>query len=418
MTKKFDVKEGKKILIVGGGAAGMMAAISAARAGARVSLFERNNRLGKKILATGNGRCNYSNTETDISHFSGENPKFAWSALGNFSVWETIDFFEELGIAHKVEAGGKVFPMSDQASSVLDVLLYELENLKVDIVTDAFIKKAWKRKEDFVLEAEDGRSFTGQSLIITTGGKAMPASGSDGNGYDLATFFGHQLTELFPALVQLMLEGPYFKRLEGVKFPGQAQLLSDEKLLFTDQGDILFTSYGISGPPILQLSRMAGQLLQEKKDATIRVKIIDSLSQEDLAAQLKRRFRAGGKKSAEQALVGLINKRLIPVILLEAGIDDARRPASQLSAAEEEKILLLLQDWRFKIKGNRSWPNAQVTAGGIRTSELKQKTMESKLVSGLFFAGEIIDIDGLCGGFNLQWAWSSGWIAGQAASLE
>ena len=406
----------KDLLIIGGGAAGMMAAISAARAGARVTLLERNNRVGRKILATGNGRCNFSNIGTDISHFSGQNPKFAWSALGNFSVEETIEFFEDLGIAHKVEAEGKVFPMSDQASSILDVLLYELNNLGINLVTDVLIKQVYKKGDSFTALSEDGQSFTGQTLIIATGGKAMPASGSDGSGYELAGSFGHQVTELFPALVQLMLEGPYFKRLEGVKFPGRAQLLSKGKVLFVDEGDILFTNYGISGPPILQISRRAGQLLLEKKEAILKVNILSSLSREQVADQLKRRFRSGGRKTAEESLIGLINKRLIPVILLEAGLSDLKKPAGQISTAEEERILDLLQEWTFEIKGTRSWPNAQVTAGGIRTKEINQKNMESKIVPGLFFAGEIIDIDGLCGGYNLQWAWSSGWIAGQEAA--
>lgn len=407
----------KCVIVVGGGAAGMTAAISAKRLGADVTLLERNPRVGKKILATGNGRCNFTNIYADITCYSGNNPKFAYSALANFTAEDTINFFEKLGIAHKVEELGKVFPMSDQASSLLDVFLYELEELGVNIVCDAAVEEITKIKEKFIIRLKNGEEYEGDRVILAAGGKAMPSSGSDGNGYNLASKLGHTVSDVFPALVQMMLEGPFFKRINGIKFVGTAEVIHNNKSLAKDSGDILFTNYGVSGPPILQISRKAGELLNEGKEAYLKVTVMDMMSKEELKKLISKRFQTGAKKPVDFSLVGLINKRLIPVLLLEAGINDLKCPVAKLSAQEQERIIDILTDWRFKIRGTKGWQSAQVTAGGIDTGEINKNTMESKLVKGLFFAGEIIDIDGKCGGFNLQWAWSSGFIAGQNAAL-
>ena len=410
------MKINKQVIVVGGGAAGMIAAISARRLGADVTILEKNPRVGKKILATGNGRCNFTNINADVTYYHGNNPKFTYSALSNFTVDDTIRFFEKLGIAHKIEDFGKAFPMSDQASSVLDVLLYELNDLGVNIVCDANVKDIRKNGK-FLIELEDGKVYKGDRVIITTGGKAMPSSGSDGSGYDLAARLGHTIIDIFPALVQLKLEGSFFKRLDGVKFVGTAEIIHNNKSVAMDRGDILFTNYGVSGPPILQISRKAGELLKEGQEAYLKITIMDMMPKDELRTLLKKRWQISSSKPLDFSLVGLINKRLIPVVLMEAGLNDAERPVASLSAKEQERIIDFLTDWRFKIRGTRSWPSAQVTAGGVDTREINQDTMESKLVKGLFFAGEIIDIDGQCGGFNLQWAWSSGFIAGQNAAL-
>ena len=394
----------------------MITAISACRLGADVTILERNPRVGKKILATGNGRCNFTNINADVTYYHGNNPKFTYSALSNFTVDDTIRFFEKLGIAHKVEDFGKVFPMSDQASSILDVFLYELNQLGVNIVCDADVKDIRKNGK-FLIGLEDGKVYKGDRVIITTGGKAMPSSGSDGSGYDLAAKLGHTIIDIFPALVQLKLEGPFFKHLDGVKLVGIAEIIHNNKSVAKDRGDILFTNYGVSGPPILQISRKAGELLNAGQEAYLKTTIMDMMLKDELRTFLKKRWQINSSKPLDFSLVGLINKRLIPVVLMEADIDDAGRPVASLSAKEQERIIDILTDWRFKIRGTRSWPSAQVTAGGVDTREINQDTMESKLVEGLFFAGEIIDIDGQCGGFNLQWAWSSGFIAGRSAAL-
>ncbi len=406
------------VIVVGGGASGMMAAISARRQGADVTIIERNPRVGKKILATGNGRCNFTNINTDITYYHGSNPKFAYSALANFGVSDTIDFFEKLGIAHKVEELGKVFPMSDQASSILDVLLYELNEIGVNIICDAYVKDIINDKDKFKIILEDRSVVKGDKVILATGGKAMPYSGSDGNGFELAEKLGHTIISLFPGLVQLKLEGSFFKQIQGVKFIGTAEILDGNKSVAKDRGDILFGNYGVSGPPILQISRKAGELLNEGRKAILKISIIDTISKEELIELIKERFKNRPKKTLEFSLVGLVNKRLIPVLLREAGIVDLKSPVANLSIKECEKIADILTDWKFEVRGTKSWPSAQVTAGGILTDEINQATMESKIIKGLFFAGEIIDIDGQCGGFNLQWAWSSGFVAGINAANE
>jgi len=411
------VKEKKHVIIVGGGAAGMLAAISASRQGADVTILERNPRIGKKLLTTGNGRCNFTNIYANSSHYQGSNPDFAYTALAKFSITETISFFEELGIAHKVEDVGKVFPMSDQASSVLDVLRYELNEIGVTIICDAYVKEIRKSKDTFIVELENGSTFQTDRVVLAAGGKAMPASGSDGNGFVLAQKLGHTIKDVFPGLVQLKLEGPFFKQIDGVKFVGTAEILHKGKSVVKDQGDILFGNYGVSGPPILQISRSVAQLLQEKKEVQLKITIMDRMSEENLRTLVTKRFDKRSSKTVEFSLVGLINKRLIPVLLKEAGIRDIKQPVANLSIQEQEKILAILTDWRFKVTGTKSWPSAQVTAGGVATNEINPSTMESNLVNGLYFAGEMIDIDGQCGGFNLQWAWSSGFVAGQSAAF-
>ena len=395
----------------------MVAAISAKRKGADVTILERNPRIGKKILATGNGRCNFTNINLDAAGYYGSNPQFVYDVFSAFGVRETIGFFEELGITHKVEEEGKVFPMSDQSSSILDVLLYELTKLDVRIICDAYVQNIKKEQGRFRVELADGTCFQGDRVIIATGGKALPASGSDGNGYTLAAGLGHTIIPIFPALVQIMLEGDYFRQIQGVKFVGTAELLHNQQVVARERGDILFANYGVSGPPVLQISRKAGELIQAQKTVFLKIILIDSMPRGELSELLRKRWQNRPEKTVEFSLVGLINKRLISVVLKEAGISDLRCPVSNLSAKEREKIVRILTDWRFKVRGTKSWSSAQVTAGGVATAEINPKTLASKIAPGLYFAGEIIDVDGKCGGFNLQWAWSSGYLAGQDAAL-
>jgi len=413
--KYMDKK--KQVIVVGGGASGMVAAIAARRAGAEVAILEKNPRVGKKILATGNGRCNFSNIGADISSYHGKEPGFAQSALAGFSVEDTLGFFEKLGIEYKVEEAGKVFPMSDQASSILDVLMYELNELGVKIIVDADVWDINRKNEQFIIELANGQEYLGERVILATGGKAMPSSGSDGYGYELAKSLGHTITDIYPALVQLMLEGAYFKRMEGVKFVGTAEIIYNNKSIAKDRGDILFANYGVSGPPILQISRKAQELLKAGQEAYLKIKIIDMMPKDELKQRIGRRLQMGAKKPLDFCLVGLVNKRLISVLLIEAGIKDYKMPAGDISPQEQEAIVDILTDWRFKIRGAKGWTSAQITAGGVDTAEIDPDTMESKLVEGLYFAGEVMDIDGQCGGYNLQWAWSSGFIAGRNAAL-
>ena len=399
----------------------MVAAIAARRAGAEVTLLERNPRLGKKLLATGNGRCNFTNLYADVCHYHGANPKFVYSALSQFGVPETIAFFRQLGIDHKVEDCGKVFPMSDQASSVLDVLRYELEDLGVDVRCDVRVRGIRREAGIFHLQLADGSTVDGDRVILAAGGKAMPGSGSDGSGFELARQLGHAVVDPFPALVQLKLEGDFFKQVEGLKFTGTAEILREQgegsfKMVARERGEVLFTSYGVSGPPILQISRKAGELLQAGERPWLRLVVFDSMTPEQVDWLLAERFRNMPRKTLEISLVGLISKRLIPVLLREAGVADLRCRVASLPGGEREKIAGILTDWKLAIRGTMTWQNAQVTAGGLSTAEVDPRTMESRLVPGLYLCGEVLDIDGICGGYNLQWAWSSGFIAGSSAA--
>lgn len=263
----------------------------------------------------------------------------------------------------------------------------------------------------------NGKKIYGDKVILATGGNAAPNTGSDGYGYKLANSLGHTIVDVFPGLVQLKLEGDIFKQVDGVKVLGKASLYKEGELIKKDIGDILFTNYGISGPPILQISRTALEYLNSGCKVELGVSIIHTKTQEELYDYLKYRFSFMPKKTIEIGLIGLINKRFILPILKEINIDKDKQIA-YLSNEEIRQMTEILTDWRFNIIGSKSFKDAQVTAGGINTNEINPATMESKLVEGLFFAGEIVDIDGDCGGFNLQWAWSSGYVAGKNSSLD
>lgn len=405
--------EHKKIAVVGGGAAGLFAAVIAARQGAQVTILEKNQRVGKKILATGNGRCNLTNMDMHISHFHGSYPKFSYRALHQFDNIKAIDFFEHLGISHKVEDEGKVFPFSNQASSVLDVLRYEAELLGIETRVESEVKEIRKIAKGFELTAKDGTKIFAHRVILATGGKAAPNLGSDGSGYALAEKLGHRLVEPFPALVQLKLAEPFLKQIKGIKFDGEAEIIVREKSLAKAQGELLFTEYGISGPPIFQLSRTAAEQLKKKQEVWVKVKIVHHLAKEELANYLDKRWQGSPEKNISFSFVGFLNKQLVPVLLKQAGLNDINKPVKQLTVQEKERIITILQDWRFEVIGTNTWTAAQVTAGGIDVRDINPHTMESTLVPGLFFAGEIMDIDGDCGGYNLQWAWSSGYAAGK-----
>ncbi|NLJ77073.1 MAG: NAD(P)/FAD-dependent oxidoreductase [Peptococcaceae bacterium] len=407
---------GVKVAVIGGGAAGIMAAIAASYQGAKVTILEKNPRVGRKILATGNGRCNLTNVNLCTANYHGGNPAFTHYALERFSVKKTINFFERLGVAHKIEEGGKVFPFSNQASSVLDVLRYELDRVGVKVLCGSTVSNIKTRKGSFLIEFQDGEELNADRVVLASGGKAAPNLGSNGGGYALAKNLGHSIVEPFPALVQLKLAAAFFKQVKGIKFDGDAEIIVENKVVGQASGEILFTEYGASGPPVLALSRKAGECLQKGKAAWLKMVLINTCSRDKLERYLIKRFSDNPEKELAFSFVGFINKRLAPVMLREAGISDIRKPAGHVSPAERDRILHLLQDWRFPIKGTTSWPAAQVTAGGINVKEIHQHTMESKILPRLYFAGEVIDVDGDCGGYNLQWAWSSGFVAGWSAA--
>lgn len=406
-----------KVIVIGAGAAGMMAAISANLNGAEVILLERNDRVGRKLLATGNGRCNYTNRNLSIKNYHGENPKFAYSGLSQFNVDSTIEFLETIGVTPSIEDNGKIFPLSYQSSSMVDILKYEIDSENVNLITGAYVTDIEKDREKFKVILKDKRVFQADRVIISTGGMALPNSGSDGNGYQLCKKLGHTIIEPFPGLVQLKLQGDHFKSLNGTKFLGRAELYVDDKILLSDTGDILFASYGISGPPILNLSRSAIYNLNRNKKVEVRVSIIHHMDLENLYEYLLYRFSLMGKKTVEIALIGLINKKLILPILKNVNINKEKNSAD-LTKEEIRRLTEILNSWSFNVIGSQPWANAQITAGGINTNEVHSKTLESKIIKGIYIVGEILDIDGDCGGYNLQWAWSSGYIAGEKAALN
>lgn len=406
-----------KVIVIGGGASGLVAAINAARKNADVTILEKGNRVGRKILATGNGRCNLTNTDIDLSYYHGKHPEFVYGPFSRLDYFGTIDFFENLGIAIKIEDGGKVYPASLQASSVLDVLRYEAQSLGVEVICDADVVNIDKNNK-FKITIRDGRQFIGDKVILSTGGKSSPNLGSDGYGYKLAQGFGHTIVEPFPALVQLKLKSDFLKQIQGVKFDGTAQIVVDGKVKRQERGEILFTDYGISGPPIMQLSRTAIESLKNGEKVFIRVIIIDDMAFNELDEIIAKRLSIGKDKTLAFNFVGFLNKRLIPVILKTAGITDINKKSREISNKDRKNIVSVLKDWKFEVTGHNTWSFAQVTAGGVNVDEIDGRSMESKMVPGLYFAGEIVDIDGDCGGFNLQWAWSSGFVAGESASTD
>ena len=404
------------LIIVGGGAAGLTSALIAKDSGLDVAIIEGTDRIGKKILTTGNGRCNISNENINTNRYHSENPYFAGYTLDSFNLVQTIDFFNRLGIPLVTLDGGKMFPMSLQASSVIDILRFAIEEKHIPVYTNTKAKEITKNNNGFKISTTGNDTYECDMLIIATGGKSAPKTGSDGSGYTLAKQLGHSVTSLVPALVQLKLNYNRLKALSGVKFDGYAELFINGESVQKEFGEILFTDYGISGPPILQLSRAVSYGLSKNSKVSLKIDMLPTITCENLKEFLENHWSVFGSRSLLNSFIGIIHKKIIPIILKQANIEDFHKPCSDLKSEEKNAIYALLKQWQFEVSGTNSFSNAQVTAGGINTKEINPQTLESNLVTNLFFAGEILDVDGDCGGFNLQWAWSSGAIAGKSAS--
>ena len=397
------------IIIIGGGASGIMAALSARNFTDKVLIIEKNNRIGKKILVTGNGRCNFTNiTMKNIDY---NNPEFVNDVFEQFDVHDTIDYFDSLGIVAKIEDEGKTYPLSEQASSFLDVFLYEINNKKINVVLEQNVSFVSSANDIFSVRTDTNQLYKGKTVILATGGKSMPLTGSNGSGLVIASGLGHKIINPFPALVKLKLDSPYLKQLAGLKINSQVDLLSGEETIQSEYGDILFANYGISGPTILELSRKANEFLNFNKEVSLRIILIQSISKQKIIERLDRFL----DREISQALIGLVHKRLINVLIKEAGIEKNNLLVRDIPKDQIYRLIDLFYDWRLLVKGSLGFEESQVTAGGINLNEVSSKTLESKLVKGLFFTGEVLDIDGRCGGYNLQWAWSSGYLAGKYA---
>ena len=407
------------LIIVGGGASGLMAAIVAKDFGIDVAIIEGNDRIGKKILVTGNGRCNITNSNITFpyTNFHSENNDFFQEALNNLTIEDTKSMFLSLGLPLIELESGKMYPKSLQASSVIDIFRMALDDRNIPLYANCKINSISK-KTNFTLYTnnEEYEHFSCNKLILSCGGKSANKTGSDGSGYKLSKSLGHNIIETLPGIVQLKLDYPYLKALSGIKFDGAVSVLINDKIKFTDVGEVLFTDYGISGPPVLQLSSHVSKALNNGDKVTIRVDMFPYESKEDVENFFAMHFSIFSYREISSTLIGVINKKLISTILKEVGIKDIHLPCSNIDWKYTDKLINKFKQWDFNCIDTNGFPNAQVTVGGINTREVNNLTLESKLVNDLYFCGEILDVHGDCGGFNLQWAWSSGYLAAKSAA--
>lgn len=482
---KQEVKQ-VKIAVIGGGAAGMMAAIAAARQGASVTILEKNSRLGKKLSQTGNGRCNYTNLELSESggnrYYRSGQAEFPWRILEKFSPEDSISFFQELGIYPKYR-GSYVYPGSDQASSLVNVLIDEIRHLNINVIFNCDVAEIAKDKKGFLISAEEievlektkgkqsGKSnsslggnsnLVGNSkqnfnqntnrngnqnarrensksaegmdelsktnserlltlsrehfdkVILTAGSKAFPLSGSDGSGYSLAEKLGHHIIPVVPALCGLKCKEHIYKDLAGVRVDAELRLSLDERVCYQERGELQLTDYGISGIPVFQFSRFANYGLLKKKKPRVSINFLPDFTEGSLFIFLKKRAEELSYKACASFLEGLLNQKLSGAMLRFAGIPE-RLPVSKLSKEMLKELSAVITGFTTEVIGSNPFANAQCAAGGADTKEVNPETLESKLVPGFYMAGEILDVDGVCGGYNLQFAWASGKLAGEAA---
>ncbi|MBQ7875948.1 MAG: aminoacetone oxidase family FAD-binding enzyme [Clostridia bacterium] len=394
------------ILIIGGGAAGLAAAVSARKQNNNITIgvVEKNDRVAKKIHATGNGRCNFTNMDIKSDYFYGDK-SFVESVLTKFGTEEAISFFKELGILHRVEEN-RVYPISNQASAIADCLrLYLMEN-GVQFITDTFVSDVKKTKDGFLVG-----DLTADKVIIATGGKASPNLGSDGSGYKLLESFGHKKTKLKPALVSLKTENSITKTLKGVKVFARVTLFENGKPIRADRGEILFTDYGVSGIPVMQISRFANAGM------SIVIDMLPDLSKKETIGEIYERVYSLPEREGGELFSGLVNKKIAVPMLKYAEIEKTTVKAKNFTDKNILKCGEFLKQLKLTILGDNGFENAQVCRGGIELNGFDAKTMESKLCKGLYAAGEILDVDAICGGYNLHWAWATGVIAGNNATI-
>ncbi len=403
----------RKIAVIGGGAAGMMAAVWAAYAGARVTIYERNDRMGRKILSTGNGKCNFSNEVMNVGCYYGSGAACVERIYDCFGVTETKRFFQDLGMRIK-DRNGYLYPASEQAATVSDVLRYEIERLRIQVCLGRLVTgiKRMRSGKQFVIETDrtEPESPCYDAVIVTCGGRAAPKTGSDGEGFAIARRLGHRIVPTVPALTALRCEESFFKQIAGVRCEADLTLYIDGTANSHVQGELQLTDYGISGIPVFQFSRVAAYALREKKQVMVQINFVPGTD----TAFWKRRWKQQKTCLMEQFVTGIANKKVGLLLLKLAGIRAAER-ACEIADSKREKLESLFCSLMVTVRETNSYEQAQVCAGGVDFGGVTE-TLESISVPGLFFAGEILDIDGICGGYNLQWAWSSGAVAGSAAA--
>ena len=399
------------VIIIGGGAAGSMAAITAARMGRKTAVFEKNERIGRKLRITGKGRCNVTNNCTNEVLMSNVpvNPRFLYSAFSGFDTHDVMNFFEELGVPLKTERGNRVFPVSDNAEDIVNALDRELKNLGVKVIN--------QRVTDILVDdgvcigvKAGGKEFNSQSVLIATGGKSYPNTGSTGDGYKLAESVGHTVTEIYPSLVPLVTVEKYCAEMMGLSLRNVAvKLLDGEKLIYSEQGEMLFTHFGISGPLILSASSHIRKM--ERGRYKIRIDLKPALDEKQLDLRIQRDFAENQNRDFINAIRKLLPAKLIPIAVRLSGIP-AEQKVNTITKEQRKAFLDVIKAFPLTVADFRPIDEAIITSGGVSVKEINPKTMESKLVSGLFFAGEVIDVDAYTGGFNLQIAFSTAYGAG------
>lgn len=401
------------IIIIGAGASGMYAALTASKAGAKVTLLEHTDRIGRKILSTGNGKCNLGHTNDSSHAYYGSGAFLTDRIFERYGTEETISFFNSIGLFIR-ERDGYLYPYSETASSVLDVLRYEISQNNIDIVTDFRTESIRKDENLFYVKSEEGRIVKGKALILCAGGMASPVTGSDGSGIKLANRLGHRIVDPIPALVKIKSDSTYCKMFDGVRAKGRVIVYINDKISkISEQGEIQFTKDGLSGIPIFNISREIGYLLKDNRRISVKIDLIPEIDIDRLKSFYLSKKNTSMNISAEELFTGLINKKLMIGAMKAAKIS----PSDKAQTVSEEKInvyLNFIKEMFFRITGTYGFDNAQVMAGGIDCSEVNDN-LSSKIVDGLFLAGEILDVDGICGGYNLKWAWSSGYIAAYEA---
>ena len=409
------------VIVVGGGAAGMFAAIAAAKNGHQVTLYEKNEKLGKKIFITGKGRCNITNAADMEELFDAvvTNSKFLYSSFYGYTNQNVIDFFEDAGVPVKIERGNRVFPISDHSSDVIRALEREMKKVGVKVCLNTEVKSVEAEKGKFnKVVLKDTTTQTADACIVATGGLSYRSTGSTGDGFRFAENVGHKVTQCFPSLVPMETKEPWICELQGLSLRNvEAKILDGKNELYKDFGEMLFTHFGVSGPLIISASSYVGKKFMDKngqkKELTLEIDLKPALTEEQLDQRVLRDFEENHNRQFKNAITKLFPTKLIPVMLELGGIDPEKK-VNSIEKEERKQFVHLIKHFRMTLTGLRDYPEAIITKGGVNVKEIDPGTMESKLVKGLYFAGEVLDLDALTGGFNLQIAWSTGYAAGNA----
>lgn len=408
------------VIVVGGGAAGMMAAVFAARNGQNVQLLEKNEKLGKKLFITGKGRCNITNAADIEDLFTAviSNPKFLYSGFYSFTNQQVIDFFEELGVKTKIERGERVFPVSDHSSDVIAAFSRELKLLGVSVSLHTEVRELLCEQDKVCgVLLTNGKKMKADAVIVATGGISYPSTGSTGDGYRFAKETGHRVTELLPSLVPMEVRQWYAKELQGLSLRNiEIRITDGKKKLYEEFGEMLFTHYGVTGPVILSASSVVGKTLR-KKELTLHIDLKPALSEEQLDKRILREFDANHNKQYKNSIDSLFPAKLKP-IMIELSEIEPEKKVNEITKEERQRLVHLIKDFTMTLTGLRSYNEAIITKGGVSVKEIDPGTMESKKMKGLYFVGEVLDLDAVTGGYNLQIAWSTGYLAGMNAGCD